>query len=229
MNEQQLLERIAIALENLNPKSKITLGFTEAPSPQYIFVGNEPGKGLWYFLTEENTQNYISHKALTGTIKKLELVHREYKRQELVKLDITIESDRTYVIRTGFGTVFCKGLLLALNTLNQLDKPVTIAVAPGEETVVFARCYDAATKKPLIAEWQSEADFSAILHRLQGMLNAVWRSWKTPADAIAWAASQLPGLPLDVLQAEFEELEATNGKKADRWAARVEDLKVEVF
>ncbi|MGL4618721.1 MAG: hypothetical protein ACRCZS_06630 [Chroococcidiopsis sp.] len=228
MNEQQLLERIAIALENLNPKTKITLGFGEPPSPQYIFVGNEPELGLWYFLSEESKKNYIPQKALTGTIKKLEIVHREYKKQELIKLDITIESDRTYTVRTGFGTVFCKGLLLALNTLNSLDKPLTIAVAPGEETVVFARVYDAASKKPLIAEWQPEADFAAILNRLQGMLS-IWRNWKSPADAIAWAAIQLPDVPTDVLEAEFKELEASNGKKAVCWVARVEELKTEVF
>lgn len=226
--QEQLLERIAIALENLNPKNKITLGFTETPSPQYIFVGNEPEQGLWYFLSEDSKKNYIPQKALTGTIKKLEIVHREYKKQELVKLDITIESDRQYVVRTGFGTVFCKGLLLALNTLNSLDKPLTIAVAPGEETVVFARVYDAATKKPLMAEWQPEGDFSAILNRLQSML-AIWRNWKSPADAIAWAASQLPELPLEVLEAEFEGLEASNGKKAPAWVARIEELKGEVF
>ncbi|MGL5926715.1 hypothetical protein [Chroococcidiopsis sp.] len=224
MPTEQILERIAIALENLNPKSKITLGFSEPPSPQYIFVGNEPEQGLWYFLSEDSKKNYIPQKALTGTIRKLEIVHREYKKQELIKLDITIESDRTYVLRTGFGTVFCKGLLLALNTLNSLDKPLTIAVAPGEETVVFARVYDGATKKPLVAEWQPEADFAAILNRLQGMLS-VWRSWKSPADAIAWAVTQLPDVPTDVLEEEFEELEATNGKKAIAWVARVEELR----
>ena len=227
MNEQ-LLERIAIALENIKENPTLSLGFCTPPSSQYIFVGNEPEQGLWYFLSEDSKKNYIPQKALTGTIKKLEIVHREYKKQELVKLDITIECDRTYVVRTGFGTVFCKGLLLALNTLNSLDKPLTIAVAPGEETVVFARVYDAVSKKPLMAEWEPNADFSSILHRLQGML-AIWRSWKTPNDAIAWAVTQLPDVPRDVLEAEFEELETTNGKKADRWVARVEGLKTEVF
>ena len=114
------------------------------------------------------------------------------------------------------------------NSNDRLALPLTIAVAPGDETVVFARVYDGATKKPIMAEWQPEADFAAILHRLQSML-AIWRSWKTPADAIAWAVTQLPDVPRDILEAEFEGLEATNGKKADRWVARVEDLKVEVF
>lgn len=228
--QEQLLERIAIALENLNPKAKIPLGFGEAPAQQYIFVGNESGQGLWYFLGEDSQKNYIPQKALTGTIKSLEIVHREYKNKEQAKLDITIEADRTYIVRTGFGTVFCKGLLLALNTLNsdRISKPLTIAVAPGEETVVFARCYDAVSKKPLIADWEPDADFAAILHRLQGMLT-VWRNWKTPTDALAWAATQLPELPMDVLQAEFEELEATNGKKAPAWVAKVEELKAEKF
>ncbi|MGL4621491.1 MAG: hypothetical protein ACRCZS_20930 [Chroococcidiopsis sp.] len=229
MNEQ-LLERIAIALENLNPKTKIPLGFGEAPAQQYIFVGNEPGQGLWYFLGEDSQKNYIIQKALTGTIKSLEIVHREYKNKEQPKLDITIEADRTYVVRTGFGTVFCKGLLLALNSLerSRITGPLTIAVAPGEETVVFARVYDAVTKKPVIADWEPDADFAAILHHLQGML-AIWRNWKTPADAIAWAATQLPEMPLNLLEDEFEKLEATNGKKAPAWVRYVDELKEEVF
>ncbi|WP_009630216.1 hypothetical protein [Synechocystis sp. PCC 7509] len=74
----------------------------------------------------------------------------------------------------------------------------------------------------------SAQSLNAILHRLQGML-AIWRSWKTPLDAIAWAVNQLPDVPRDVLEAEFEELEATNGKKAPAWVARVEELKVDVF
>ncbi len=137
--QEQLLERIAIALENLKQKPSLTLGLGAPPSPQYIFVGNEPEQELWYFLGENSQKNYIQQKALTGTIKSLEIVHREYKGQEHLKLDVTMECDRTYVIRSGFGTVFSKGLLLALNTLHrsEIALPLTIAVAPGDENVVF--------------------------------------------------------------------------------------------
>ena len=59
--------------------------------------------------------------------------------------------------------------------------------------------------------------------------NEIWRTWKTPNDAIAWAATQLPELPLDVLQAEFDGLPVTNGKRAPAWVEKVEQLKEELF
>ena len=51
-----------------------------------------------------------------------------------------------------------------------------------------------------------------------------WKNWKTPEDAIAWAASQLPDLPLDVIRSEFKQLNAVNGKKALAWTERVKHL-----
>lgn len=99
-------------------------------------------------------------------------MHKEYKSKEQVKLDITIECDRTYVIRSGFETVFCKTLLLALNTLEfgDLKMPLTIAVSPGTENAVFANVYDAATGQAIKADWDKNADFAAILHKLQSLL-----------------------------------------------------------
>lgn len=45
----------------------------------------------------------------------------------------------------------------------------------------------------------------------------VWKDWKTPADAIAWAASVLPHIPTSQLEAEFTALPTVNGKKAPAW------------
>ncbi len=53
----------------------------------------------------------------------------------------------------------------------------------------------------------------------------VWRNWKTPADAIAWAATQLPGMTAEQLHSEFDQLSPSNGKKAPAWVQRVIELK----
>ncbi len=53
----------------------------------------------------------------------------------------------------------------------------------------------------------------------------VWRNWKTPADALAWAATQLPGMTSEQLQQEFNQLSPSNGKKAPAWVERVMQLK----
>lgn len=52
-----------------------------------------------------------------------------------------------------------------------------------------------------------------------------WRAWKSPSDAILWASGCLPHLSLDEIQAHFEALEATKGKKAIAWIAKVNELK----
>lgn len=52
----------------------------------------------------------------------------------------------------------------------------------------------------------------------------IWRTWKTPEDAIAWAATELPDLPLEVIRSEFHSLPAVNGKKAPAWVERVKAL-----
>lgn len=53
----------------------------------------------------------------------------------------------------------------------------------------------------------------------------IWRSWKNPEDAIAWAASQLPELSTAAIHSEFDSLPAMNGKKAIAWVERVGQLK----
>ncbi len=57
----------------------------------------------------------------------------------------------------------------------------------------------------------------------------VWRQWNTPTDAILWAEKQLPQMSMDEIQAEFDSLEATNGKKAPVWVKRVNQLVLEQF
>jgi hypothetical protein len=55
--------------------------------------------------------------------------------------------------------------------------------------------------------------------------NEIWRNWKTPKDAIAWAKSQLPYMTDEQLQHEFDSLNPANGKKAPGWVERVNTLK----
>lgn len=52
----------------------------------------------------------------------------------------------------------------------------------------------------------------------------VWRSWREPDDAIAWARDVLPGMSAAHLQELYDELSAQNGKKAKAWAEYVVEL-----
>lgn len=54
----------------------------------------------------------------------------------------------------------------------------------------------------------------------------IWKSWKNPNDAIAWAMNELPHLTEDQLLIEFNNLKPVNGKKAPVWFERVNELKI---
>lgn len=51
-----------------------------------------------------------------------------------------------------------------------------------------------------------------------------WHNWKSSEDAVAWAAKQLPGLSREELEAEFAQLNPTNGKKAPAWVERIRQM-----
>ena len=58
----------------------------------------------------------------------------------------------------------------------------------------------------------------------------VYKSWKSEADAIAWASQQLPECGEDWLKKQFAQLEATNGKKAFAWVQFVQQqLSLETY
>lgn len=55
------------------------------------------------------------------------------------------------------------------------------------------------------------------------------RQWQSPFDAIRWAQKQPPHLSIDQIQAEFDSLPRTNGKKALAWVEKVNQLVLEQF
>jgi hypothetical protein len=51
-----------------------------------------------------------------------------------------------------------------------------------------------------------------------------WRNWSSSDDALNWAEKQLPDLQRDFLEAEFNSLESSNGKKAVAWVDLVRQM-----
>ena len=78
--------------------------------------------------------------------------------------------DRLYIVRSGIETNFSKGLLLALSQVNDFENPLTIAVAPGEETVIFARLYNATTGERVKAEWNPNAPWLDLIQAINQKL-----------------------------------------------------------
>lgn len=169
---------------------------------------------------------------MKGIVTDIRLTVKEYKGKENAKLDVVMRADRLYVIRSGLETVFSKGLLLSLNALSrsQLSAPITIAIAPGQDCC-FARVYR--NDEPVKYEWQQNLDWVEIVRQLQVKLgsalstvvDAPWKSWRTGEDAIAWAASLIPGMNRKELVKMFAETQPdSSGKKAKAWVEKIEKL-----
>ena len=55
----------------------------------------------------------------------------------------------------------------------------------------------------------------------------VWRTWRSPADALGWSATILPDLSSAELQKLFDSVPAVNGKKAPAFVHKVLSMAVE--
>lgn len=65
---------------------------------------------------------------------------------------------------------------------------------------------------------------SVELPRFPEPVEEIWRSWRSPEDAIDWAKAMLPGLSKVALKELFEDLPANNGKKAPSWVEKVLEM-----
>jgi hypothetical protein len=169
----------------------IKLGFGSVPKAQYVFVNRE-GDACWYSLSEEGKQVSIPEKALTGLITGIECNKSVETQYGLTyKTDLAILAPTPYVIRSGRESYFSKSLLLSLDalTIEQLRNPVTIAVSPGDKTVVFCSIYDPATYRVVDFSWggHKDIDLQALEQRVTYKISQVANSnqTQTPKAQIA--------------------------------------------
>lgn len=161
-----------------NEDKNVKLGFGYIPVPQYIFVGGKPDGAegpdyFWYSLDfNTNKPQPITAQALTGYVTGFRMINKPYKGDDAVKVDISIQADRKYVIRSGIETIFTRGLLLALEIFDNLkDIPVTICVTPGDEkNVIYASVYNATNGEVVKYDWDKSKKLSPIVVKLQKML-----------------------------------------------------------
>jgi hypothetical protein len=64
-------------------------------------------------------------------------------------------------------------------------------------------------------------------HSLPAAKNELWRNWKSPEDALKWAAEILPGKTPEQIKNLFDLTPATNGKKAPNFYQAILDLSEE--
>ncbi len=189
----------------------IKLGFGTIPKAQYIFVNRE-GDTCWYSLSEDDKIMPIHEKALTGVITAIECNKSvETKFGVAYKTDLSILADKPYIIRSGRDSYFSKSLLLSLDvlTLEQLRNPLTIAVRPGEKTIVFCNIYDPATYRAIGFSWDGhkEIDLQALEHRVSYKLSQVGATdeGKNQAQGQNEGVTELRNSSLAVLRSQMME------------------------
>ncbi|MEH2096427.1 hypothetical protein CDG77_09170 [Nostoc sp. 'Peltigera membranacea cyanobiont' 213] len=141
---------------------EVKLGFGAVPKPQYVFVSKESDH-CWYMLSDDTKQIPIYERALTGVITGIEVNKKvETSHGETEKTDLHILAEKPYVIRSGSESYFSKSLLLSLDALTyeQLHQPLTIAVSPGEKTIVFCTIYNPVTYRSVDFSWDGHKELA---------------------------------------------------------------------
>jgi len=162
-------------MTSLNASShEIQLGLCNPPEPVYLYVGQTELDGetsLWYqYDIDAQRQHPVKERGLAGYLTELRVTVKEYRGKENHKLDIVVHADQVYVIRSGLETNFSKILLLELSGVTDFKKPLIFGVAAGEENVVFARLYDAATKVRFKTQWNPDANWLDLISQIQQRL-----------------------------------------------------------
>ncbi|AFY32387.1 hypothetical protein [Calothrix sp. PCC 7507] len=155
----------------------VKLGFGSVPKPQYVFVSRESDH-CWYMLADDAQHIPIFDKALTGVIAEIEANKIvETKFGSVRKTDLHISADKPYIIRSGSDSFFSKNLLLCLDALSdqELCKPLTIAVSPGDSNVVFCKIYDPITYRSIGVSWDGyqEIDWQALGQKVSLKINGI--------------------------------------------------------
>ncbi|MFN6561740.1 MAG: hypothetical protein RMY28_018355 [Nostoc sp. ChiSLP01] len=156
---------------------EVKLGFGAIPKPQYVFVSKESDH-CWYMLSDDKKQIPIYDRALTGVITGIEVNKKiETSHGEAEKTDLHILADKPYVIRSGSESYFSKSLLLSLEVLTceQLVHPLTIAVSPGEKTIVFCAIYNPVTYRSVGVSWDGhrENNWQALGQKVSFKINSL--------------------------------------------------------
>ncbi|MBD2362127.1 hypothetical protein H6G36_13190 [Anabaena minutissima FACHB-250] len=156
------------------------LGFGSIPKAQYVFVSKE-NDHCWYMLSDDTKPIPIYDRALTGLITDIEVNKKvETSHGESEKTDLHILADKPYVVRSGSESYFSKSLLLSLDALTyeQLCHPLTIAVSPGDKTIVFCTIYNPVTYRAIDVNWDGhqEIDWQALGKKVSLKINNIQNS-----------------------------------------------------
>ncbi len=161
--------------------NEVKLGLGESPDPVYLFVAesvDEQGNVHPWHLYDHDAKMQIpvKQRALTGVVTNLRMSMKTFKDKKNVKLDISLMADKPYVVRSGIDTTFARGILLAMEMIDDFTDPITIVVANGGEKVVFGRIHRTDGQRVKVA-WDKERKMLPLVNKIQKRLFLEPQTW----------------------------------------------------
>jgi hypothetical protein len=165
--------------------SDMKMGLGAPPDPIYLYVAesvDEQGNPHpWHMFDHDaKKQIPIKERALTGVVSGLRMkMGPEFKGKKPVKLQIQIETgEQPYVVQSGVDTTFTRGVLLALDMVEDLTQPLMLVVANGGEKVVFGRIHYANNRQRIQVMWDKERKIFPMVQKLQTKLGMKTQTWE---------------------------------------------------
>ena len=162
----------------MSEKENEKLGFCDLPILRYIFIGGTENEGevksAWYYLGADSKQVGIPEFGLRGILTALKIKKTEFKGKANFKLDIFVQADKPYAIRSGINTTFSRGIVLALyqylTDTGDLSEPFTFGVQQGEDAkVVFSSLFNHQNTRVKF-EWDKECTLGGFVYKIQEAL-----------------------------------------------------------
>jgi hypothetical protein len=161
IEQLQTLKEILSALQ-----SPPTLGLLDnVPGTLFIYCNRDRCPGaLWYTLDSDSHPVELPAKAIRGYITDLRFEEVERRGKKTHKLYLTLDcGDQSARLECGHTSVFAKGILSAIASLDpeQLSMPIAIAPAPGsDESVLLANLFQG--NERIFAAWDEQTDWRQI-------------------------------------------------------------------
>ncbi|MEO0841079.1 MAG: hypothetical protein AAF063_19515 [Cyanobacteria bacterium J06643_5] len=176
--QEQLLERIAIALERLAGE-KQDLGIFDAKTIRqstYIFGGGSDDikKGVpWYILSDNSEHQSLAGKVVRGKLKEVRKKTTTHNFGESEKLEIELSSTRNdiphnYIIRFGWDTVFTSAALQALTSIPLTQGQIIGIYCEAGERAVMGRFYN--DRSIIKFDWQERPHKELMLSNIRKAL-----------------------------------------------------------
>lgn len=152
-------------------------GLVPSPEPTHLYVelGKDPDGTVygWHTYTRvDDKSTPIYSPAVRGILTGITMKQQEFQGKKNLKIDFRVKSgDRVWIIRSGVDTVFTRGVLLALDMIEDLTQPIVIHAKPAD-TSVYGNVFLSNLER-VVAEYDAEKKLFPIAQALQGQLGQV--------------------------------------------------------